>query len=88
MDYQRGKRYICAYSGVYALIVSASLAEEEQIFKCPCHGGQFYKNGVNFAGPPPKPLARAFVEVSDDGRLLVDKDRIVDVDYILPVETG
>jgi len=81
--------------GIYALIaVCTHLScqprwlEKEQIFKCPCHGGQFYKNGVNFAGPPPKPLARAFVEVSDDGCLLVDKDRIVDIDYILPVETG
>ncbi|MDP6925157.1 MAG: Rieske 2Fe-2S domain-containing protein [Candidatus Scalindua sp.] len=81
--------------GIYALIaVCTHLScqprwlEKEQIFKCPCHGGQFYKNGVNFAGPPPKPLVRAFVEVSDDGRLLVDKDRVVDIDYILPVETG
>jgi cytochrome b6-f complex iron-sulfur subunit len=59
--------------------------EDEQIFKCPCHGGQFYKNGVNFAGPPPKPLARAYVTLSDDGRLIVDKEKIVGLDYILPL---
>lgn len=78
--------------GIYALIaVCTHLScqplwlEKEQIFKCPCHGGQFYKNGVNFAGPPPKPLERAHVSLSDDGRLLIDKSRIVGLDFILPV---
>ncbi len=78
--------------GIYALIaVCTHLScqprwlEDEQIFKCPCHGGQFYKNGVNFAGPPPKPLARAYVTLSDDGRLIVDKEKIVGLDYILPL---
>lgn len=78
--------------GIYALIaVCTHLScqprwlEEEQIFKCPCHGGQFDKKGVNFAGPPPKPLARALVTVGDDGRLIIDKEKIVGKDYILPL---
>lgn len=80
--------------GFYALIaVCTHLAcqprwvEEEQIFKCPCHGGEFYKNGVNFAGPPPKPLMRAYVTVADDGRLLIDKNRIVGMDYLLSIQS-
>ena len=78
--------------GIYALIaVCTHLScqpiwlEKEQIFKCPCHGGQYYKNGVNFAGPPPKPLERAYVTLSDDGRLLVDKSNVVEQGFILPI---
>ena len=33
--------------------------EAEQKFKCPCHGSGFYKDGVNFEGPAPRPLGRA-----------------------------
>ncbi len=79
-------------TGIYALIaVCTHLScqprwfEKEQIFKCACHGGQFYKNGVNFAGPPPKPLTRAHIMVGDDGRLIVDKSKLVGLDYILKV---
>jgi len=31
--------------------------EGEQKFKCPCHGSGFYKTGVNFEGPAPRPLS-------------------------------
>ena len=78
--------------GIYALIaVCTHLScqprwlENEQIFKCACHGGQFYKNGVNFSGPPPRPLDRAHVSMSEDGRLVVDKDQKVGIDFILQV---
>jgi len=27
-------------------------------FHCPCHAGKFDENGVNIAGPPPKPLPK------------------------------
>ena len=33
---------------------------------CACHNGQFDLNGVNVAGPPPKPLTRFDVDVSGD----------------------
>ncbi|HXO21281.1 MAG TPA: ubiquinol-cytochrome c reductase iron-sulfur subunit [Thermoanaerobaculia bacterium] len=43
-------------------------------FKCPCHGSGYYKSGVNFEGPTPRPLERAKISVSpDDGRIVVDK---------------
>jgi cytochrome b6-f complex iron-sulfur subunit len=78
--------------GIYVLIAECThlscqprWLEQEQIFKCACHGGQFYKNGVNFAGPPPRPLDRVHVSISDDGRLLIDKDQKVGIDFILPV---
>lgn len=49
--------------------------EAEQKFKCPCHGSGFYKDGVNFEGPAPRPLERYAISRADDGQLLVDKSR-------------
>jgi cytochrome b6-f complex iron-sulfur subunit len=49
--------------------------EAEQKFKCPCHGSGFYKDGINFEGPAPRPLERYAISVADDGQLLVDKSR-------------
>jgi Rieske Fe-S protein len=45
----------------------------ENKFKCPCHGSGFYRTGVNFEGPAPRPLERARIVLADDGQLLVDK---------------
>jgi cytochrome b6-f complex iron-sulfur subunit len=45
----------------------------EQKFKCPCHGSGFYKDGVNFEGPAPRPLERYKIALADDGQIVVDK---------------
>jgi cytochrome b6-f complex iron-sulfur subunit len=50
--------------------------EAEQKFKCPCHGSGFYKDGINFEGPAPRPLERYAIRIADDGQLEVDKSRI------------
>ena len=47
--------------------------EAEQKFKCPCHGSGFYKDGVNFEGPAPRPLERLKIALSDDGQILIDR---------------
>ena len=39
---------------------------------CACHGGQFDLNGVNVAGPPPRPLDQYTVNVSG-GEIVVAK---------------
>lgn len=49
--------------------------EAEQKFKCPCHGSGFYKDGINFEGPAPRPLERYAISLSDDGQLEVDKSK-------------
>jgi cytochrome b6-f complex iron-sulfur subunit len=49
--------------------------EAEQKFKCPCHGSGFYKDGINFEGPAPRPLERYAIGLAEDGQLLVDKSR-------------
>lgn len=59
--------------------------EDKQIFMCPCHGGRFYKDGINFAGPPPKPLPRLHMSFAPDGRIMVDKSKQVGMDFLLIV---
>ena len=45
----------------------------ENKFKCPCHGSGFYKSGVNFEGPAPRPLERLRITKAEDGQIVVDK---------------
>lgn len=48
--------------------------ETQNKFKCPCHGSGYYKSGINFEGPTPRPLERARIFISpDDGQIVVDK---------------
>ncbi len=48
--------------------------EAQNKFKCPCHGSGYYKNGINFEGPTPRPLERAKIAIDPaDGQIVVDK---------------
>ncbi len=49
--------------------------EAEQKFKCPCHGSGFYKDGINFEGPAPRPLERYAIAIADDGQVMIDKSK-------------
>jgi len=70
--------------GIYAVFAKCThlgctprwLAAENK-FKCPCHGSGFYKSGLNFEGPAPRPLDRLKVTVGEDGQLVVDKSKIL-----------
>jgi cytochrome b6-f complex iron-sulfur subunit len=69
-------------SGIFALSTvcthlgcTPNWLEAEQKFKCPCHGSGYYKTGVNFEGPTPRPLERYAITLADDGQILVDKSR-------------
>jgi cytochrome b6-f complex iron-sulfur subunit len=59
---------VCTHLGC-----SPNWLSTENKFKCPCHGSGFYKTGVNFEGPAPRPLERARIVLADDGQILVDK---------------
>lgn len=68
--------------GIYALSTvcthlgcTPSWLDNEQKFKCPCHGSGFYKNGINFEGPAPRPLERYRISLADDGQIVVDKSK-------------
>lgn len=49
--------------------------EAEQKFKCPCHGSGFYKDGINFEGPAPRPLERYAISIASNGEVEIDKSR-------------
>ena len=50
--------------------------EAQNKFKCPCHGSGYYKSGINFEGPTPRPLERAKISIDpDDNLILVDKSQ-------------
>jgi len=54
-------------------------------FKCPCHGSRYFRNSVNFFGPAPRPMDHINVEVTPDGKLLVDRGSFVDLKFRLKV---
>lgn len=65
--------------GIYALFAKCThlgctprWLRAEDKFKCPCHGSGFYKSGINFEGPAPRPLERVRVSLAEDGQLVVD----------------
>jgi cytochrome b6-f complex iron-sulfur subunit len=66
--------------GFYALFAKCThlgctprwLAAETK-FKCPCHGSGFYKSGINFEGPAPRPLERLRITFAEDGQIVIDK---------------
>ena len=69
--------------GIYALSTvcthlgcAPSWLENENKFKCPCHGSGFRMTGVHFEGPAPRPLERYSITVANDGQLLVDKNKM------------
>jgi cytochrome b6-f complex iron-sulfur subunit len=68
-------------NGIYALSTvcthlgcTPDWLESAQKYKCPCHGSGYYKNGINFEGPTPRPLERFAISLADDGQILVDKN--------------
>jgi cytochrome b6-f complex iron-sulfur subunit len=72
----KGQRQIFALKTVCThLGCTPNWLEGEQKFKCPCHGSGFYKDGINFEGPAPRPLERYAIKVGDDGQLEVDKSK-------------
>jgi len=66
--------------GIYALFAKCThlgctprWLTAENKFKCPCHGSGFYKSGINFEGPAPRPLERLRVTKAEDGQIVIDK---------------
>ena len=64
-------RSVCTHLGC-----TPNWLEAEQKFKCPCHGSGFYKDGINFEGPAPRPLERYAIRIADDGQIEIDKSKI------------
>lgn len=64
-------RSVCTHLGC-----TPNWLEAEQKFKCPCHGSGFYKDGINFEGPAPRPLERYAIRIAADGQIEVDRSRL------------
>ena len=64
-------RTVCTHLGC-----TPNWLEAENKFKCPCHGSGFYRSGINYEGPAPRPLERYRIVLADDGQILVDKTKI------------
>ncbi len=66
-------------NGLYALVRNCThmgcipyLDNEEQLFRCPCHGSVFTLDGDVVKGPAPEPLYRASITVNPRGRIEIN----------------
>ena len=77
----KGVWIIRTLEGIYALaaVSPAGCVTEwiakEQIFRCPCHGSEFYKSGVHFSGPKQKSLTRMAIQLDKNGEVVLDPAR-------------
>ncbi|HVA71904.1 MAG TPA: ubiquinol-cytochrome c reductase iron-sulfur subunit [Candidatus Limnocylindrales bacterium] len=46
--------------------------QSQNIFHCPCHGSEYDSEGVNFAGPAPRPMDRCHIILDPSNQLVVD----------------
>jgi len=75
---EKGRMY-AIFAKCTHLGCTPSWYEEDRTFKCPCHGSQFYSNGVNFAGPAPRPMDRFKISMAEDGQIVVHTDTLFTV---------
>jgi cytochrome b6-f complex iron-sulfur subunit len=44
---------------------------------CPCHGSRYFIDSTNFFGPAPRPMDWVDVQFAPDGKLVVDRGKLV-----------
>jgi nitrite reductase/ring-hydroxylating ferredoxin subunit len=71
-DHFRALSGVCTHLGC-----TVNLEASGRGFNCPCHGSRFDDQGQVLRGPAPRPLPWLLVELAVDGRLVVDRSRIV-----------
>jgi cytochrome b6-f complex iron-sulfur subunit len=54
-------------------------------FECPCHGSRFAIDGAVANGPATQPLRHLGLARGDDGQIVVDRSRLVDAAFRLPL---
>ena len=71
----------CTHLGCTVKHVGAGLVPAQ--FECPCHGSHFDAEGRALAGPATRALERVRLTLAGDGRVVVDRAAIVNVDFRL-----
>ncbi len=69
---KNSERLFVIYARCTHLGCTPDWKESENKFKCPCHGSGYDSEGINFAGPAPRPMDRARVELDAEGQIVVD----------------
>jgi cytochrome b6-f complex iron-sulfur subunit len=49
---------------------------QQNMFHCPCHGSEYDPEGINFAGPAPRPMDRCKVTLLANGTVQVDTSHL------------
>jgi cytochrome b6-f complex iron-sulfur subunit len=52
--------------------------QNDNMFRCPCHGSRYLRNGVRFYGPAPRPMDTVAVDLAADGNLTIDRGKLVE----------
>ena len=74
---RRPDRLFVIYARCTHLGCTPDWKASENKFKCPCHGSGYDDEGINFEGPAPRPMDRAFVQLAPDGQIVVDTSALV-----------
>lgn len=49
---------------------------QQNMFHCPCHGSEYDPEGINFAGPAPRPMDRCKVTLQSNGTIVADSSKL------------
>ncbi len=76
----RSRQHIRVLSAICTHL-GCTIYKTESGFRCPCHGSCFDKKGHRSSGPASRPLDQFRVDVSKEGVIRVNMNKIVDQDF-------
>jgi cytochrome b6-f complex iron-sulfur subunit len=73
--YREGDQFMALYQVCTHL--GCLVRSREEGFSCPCHGSKFDKDGTLVASPAPRDMDQFAVEITNDGRVIVDTGTVI-----------